>query len=91
MLTVDGASHDDLVRMKRLQEIIAEILMCDVESLASASMPLRDTEGWDSLRHVMLVVGLETRFAVKLSAEEIQSMVTLADIERVLTEKGVDD
>jgi acyl carrier protein len=76
--------------MKRLRETVAEILMCDIASLASPSMPLRDTQGWDSLRHVMLVVGLETRFAVKLSAEEIQSMVTLADVDRILTEKGVD-
>ena len=77
--------------MTRLQALLSEILGCEIESLPPAATPLRDTEGWDSLRHVMLVVGLETRFAVKLSAEEIQSMVTLADIERVLTEKGVDD
>jgi acyl carrier protein len=76
--------------MKRLREILAEILMCDVESLPPASTPLRDTEGWDSLRHVTLVVGLEQSFAVKLSAEEIQSMVTVADIGRVLKERGVD-
>lgn len=76
--------------MKRLQEFLAEILMCDVKSLPPSSTLLRDTEGWDSLRHVMLVVGLEQLFAVALSAEEIQSMVTVADIGRVLRERGVD-
>ena len=75
--------------MKRLQEMLEEILMCDVGSLPAIT-PLRDVEGWDSLRHVMLVLGLEKSFAVKLSAEEIQSMATVADIGRVLKEKGVD-
>lgn len=76
--------------MKQVQETLAEVLMCEVESLPPASTPLRETEGWDSLRHVMLVLGLERSFSVKLSAEEIQSMVTLADVPRVLKEKGVD-
>lgn len=75
--------------MKRLQETLEEILMCDVGSLP-AFTPLRDVEGWDSLRHVMLVVGLEKSFGIDLSAEEIRSMVTLADIERVLKQKGID-
>jgi len=76
--------------MKRLQEVLAGVLMCDVESLPP-STPLSEVEGWDSLKHVMLVVGLETNFGVSLSADEIKSMVTLADVGRVLKEKGVDD
>ncbi|HXA16321.1 MAG TPA: acyl carrier protein [Thermoanaerobaculia bacterium] len=75
--------------MKRLQEVLAGVLMCDVESLPP-STPLSDVEGWDSLKHVMLVVGLETNFGVSLSADEIKSMVTLTDIGRILKEKGVD-
>jgi len=73
--------------MSRLPEVLTEILACDV---LSPSTRLVDIEGWDSLKHVMLVVGLEKNFAVKLSAEEIKSMVTVADIGRVLKEKGVD-
>lgn len=64
--------------------------MCDVESLPPSSTRLADTEGWDSLKHVMLVVGLEANFAVSLSADEIKSMVTVADISRIMKEKGVD-
>jgi acyl carrier protein len=75
--------------MTRLREVLAGILMCDVESLPP-STPLIDVEGWDSLKHVMLVVGLESNFGVSLSADEIKSMVTLADIGRILKEKGVD-
>ena len=75
--------------MKGLQEVLSAILMCDVPSLPS-STPLTEIEGWDSLKHVMLVVGLESNFGVLLSADEIKSMVTLADIERIMRTKGAD-
>ena len=76
--------------MTRPQELLAEILMCEIDALPPSPTALRDIEGWDSLRHVMLVVGLEQNFGVTLSAEEIQAMVTVADIGRVLAERGID-
>lgn len=76
--------------MKPLRETIAGILMCDADDLPIDTTPLRDYEGWDSLKHVMLVLGLESAFSVTLSAEDIQSMVTIADIQRVLNAKGLD-
>jgi len=75
--------------MKRLNELLGEVLQCDGESLPP-STPLSDVDGWDSLMHVMLVVGLERNFSVELSAEEIKSMVMVGDVSRVLKEKGVD-
>jgi acyl carrier protein len=75
--------------MTALQDTLSGILMVDAGTLPPATA-LRDIEGWDSLRHVMLVVGLEERFGVKLSAEEIMAMVTVGDIDRVLRTKGVD-
>jgi acyl carrier protein len=74
--------------MERLKELVAGIVATDASSLPPASTPLRDLEGWDSLKHVQLVVGLEGRFKVKLSADEIKAMVTMADIDRILKEKG---
>jgi acyl carrier protein len=76
--------------MERLRDLIANILTTDAESLPPASTPLRDIDGWDSLKHVMLVVGLERDFQVKLSAEEIKAMASVADIDRILKERGVD-
>ena len=75
--------------MHELQELIAGILMCEPEDLPPESTALRDLEGWDSLKHVLLVVQMESKLGEKLTAEEIQGMVTLADVARVLREKGV--
>jgi acyl carrier protein len=38
---------------------MAGILMCEPGTLAPESTPPRDIKGWDSLKHVLLVVGLE--------------------------------
>ena len=65
--------------------------MCETEEVPVDGTALRDLEGWDSLKHVMLVVGLENTFEVKLTAEEIKSMTTMADVVRVLKVKGVND
>lgn len=75
--------------MKRLQETFDELLMSDATSLDPA-LALRDIEGWDSLMHVRLVLALQQNFKVELSADDIRSMVTIGEVERVLKEKGVD-
>ena len=77
--------------MKRLQEIIATALSCDVEDLPPTSTPFRDYRDWDSLRHVSLVVGLESTFHLELSADEIKAMVTAADVLRLLQDKGINE
>ena len=74
--------------MSRLQELLADIV--NDSGPWDAATALRDIEGWDSLNHVRLVVGLESTFGVKLTADEIRNMTTIGDIERVLQGKGVD-
>jgi acyl carrier protein len=75
--------------MHEFQELVADILMCGPEDLPPESTPLRDIEGWDSLKHVQLILRLEGMLDAKLTAEEIQRIVTLADVGRVLTQKDV--
>ncbi len=76
--------------MSELRELMSDILMCEPEALPADSTQLRDIEGWDSLKHVLLVVGLENKLNSKLTAEEIQGIVTVNDVARVLKEKRVD-
>ena len=76
--------------MHEAQQLIADVLMCPAESLPPENTPLAALEGWDSLRHVGLILGLERRLDGKLSAEQIQAIVTLGDVARVLGQKGVD-
>ena len=74
--------------MSELQEVISGVLMCEPEAIPAYSTPLREIEGWDSLKHVLLVVGVENKIKTKLTAEEIQAINTIEDVGRILKEKG---
>jgi acyl carrier protein len=74
--------------MSILQELMANILMCEPGTLPSESTPLREIKGWDSLKHVLLVVGLEKHLHTQLTAEEIQQIVTMADAAAIMKRKG---
>ncbi len=69
---------------------MSSILRCEPGDLLPESTSLRELKGWDSLKHVLLVVELEKRLKVQLTADEIQGMVTLSDVAVILSEKGTD-
>jgi acyl carrier protein len=52
--------------------------------------PFSGIEGWDSLKHVELIVALETRFAVELTAEEIARLTCKRSAREILTARHVD-
>lgn len=70
--------------MREARELIASIVSCEPESISYDSMPLRDLKGWDSLKHVLLVVQLEKRLGKQLTAEEIRDIVTVSDIAELI-------
>lgn len=77
-------------RMSDFREWLADVLMCTPDELPPPETRLRDLEGWDSIRHVGLIVGLERQLNEKLTAEQIQGIVTLGDVSALLRPKAVD-
>jgi acyl carrier protein len=75
--------------MHEFQELMTGVLMCEPEDLPEGSIALRNIEGWDSLKHVLLIVALEKELDKKLTAAEIQGIVTGDDVARLLRQKGV--
>ena len=76
--------------MVEVREWMADLLMCAPESLPPENTPLSEIEGWDSLRHVSLIVRLEKQVNEKLTAEEIKGIVTLRDVASILRQKVID-
>lgn len=76
--------------MGELQELMESVLAGEAGALPPESTPLRDIKGWDSLKHVLLVIGLEKHLKTQLTAEEIQGIVTIGDVARILKQKGAD-
>ena len=69
---------------------IADVLTCEADDLPPECTRLSDIEGWDSLRHVGLIIGLERRLNEKLTAEQIRGILTLGDVANILKQKVVD-
>jgi acyl carrier protein len=54
------------------------------EDADTASLP-----GWDSLRHLELMLELEMSFGVRIPAEEVPELTSVGAIEEALREHGV--
>lgn len=52
-------------------------------------LAMKDVEVWDSLKHMELILSVETTFGIELSFDEIVAMKTVHEIRRVLRERGV--
>jgi len=76
--------------MPEVHEWLADVLMCEPESLPPEHTPLSQIEGWDSLKHVSLVLSLESTLHQKLTAEQIRAMVTISDVAGVLRQRAAD-
>lgn len=72
----------------KLAEVIADALRLPF-SMIHANMSMENTEAWDSLAHMELIVSLECRFGLSLSADEIVELLSVEKIQRLLESKGV--
>ena len=73
---------------EKLKKVIAQILKVNVESINADSSP--DTiASWDSLQHMNLVLGIEQRFGISFSEDEIMQMMSYEIIVDLLKEKSL--
>ena len=73
---------------QKLKELMAELFKMKTEKITD-SLTMKDTDVWDSLKHMELVVSIEQTIGKELTFDEIVAMKTFKDIKRVLREKEV--
>lgn len=71
----------------KLEKIVAQVLAVEETGLSSMSNAT-NTPNWDSLRHVEVLMAVETAFGVRFSMPEITSMQNLGDMRAILVQKG---
>ena len=74
---------------ERIKKIMAMIFETDLDFInENASM---DTiEGWDSLKHINLIISLEQEFNISFPDQEVASLITFPLIKMAVTE-AIDD
>ena len=73
---------------KILQDFLEDLFDESIEKISSAENFL-DLDAWDSLLYVNLVMGLQKKFSISLSKEEIAKLTSLNGILNVLKEKNI--
>ena len=71
-----------------VEKIMADVLRKS-EADITDDLTMIDIEGWDSLKHMDLVLSLEHAFSIELTIDEIIIMNSVIAIKNVLENKGV--
>ena len=73
-----------------MEGAIAEVLQMPAAEVTD-NLAMKDVEAWDSLKHMELIVALETAFDVQLTFDEIVAMQSVGEIKRVLAGRSAAD
>lgn len=73
---------------QKIETLMADLFNLKNENITD-SLTMANTDGWDSLKHMELIVSIEQTFGIELTFEEIVAMQTLKDIKKILKEKGI--
>ncbi len=76
----------DLEIMEGLTEIVREALDDDTIILTPGSVA-GDFAGWDSFKHITIVVATELRFGIKSRTAEIESLREIGDFIALIRKK----
>ena len=69
---------------KGLVELVADVMGLE-ESEVTGSLSREVDTCWDSMNHLRLITALEEQYLVRLTMDEIQSIVSLDDADRILS------
>jgi acyl carrier protein len=72
----------------RVSRVISELFDVPVEDVRDQDGP-ETIEGWDSLKHIHLVLALEAEFDLLLSPDDAAEMLSIGAIRELLGRKGV--
>jgi acyl carrier protein len=75
--------------MNAIRTLIADTLRMPPESVTGETA-MMNTEAWDSLKHMELILGVEQSFDLMLDGDEIAQMTSVSAIEEVLRAKGME-
>lgn len=68
-----------------LVELVAGVMGLD-DSEVTGSLSREVDTCWDSMNHLRLITAMEEQYSVRLTMDEIQSIVSLDDVDRILSQ-----
>ena len=71
---------------KRLTNVLHEVFDDD-DIVARPELAASDVEGWDSLKHIRLIVSVEKAFQIRFSASEVSSLKNVGGLATLIQSK----
>ena len=71
-----------------LEEIFREVFN-DNELALNRELSAKKLKGWDSFTHISLLLGIEERFNITFSTDEMVSFANVGELVELLQSKGV--
>lgn len=71
---------------ENLRRVIADALDIPVEQVTEATS-VENEEAWDSLRHMIIIFGLEDAFGIRFTDDEITQLVSASKIDEIIAGK----
>jgi acyl carrier protein len=62
-------------------------LFGDDDIVLTPELTADDVDGWDSIKHISLIVAVEDRFGFKMKTSEIDRLSNVGDLIRIIAEK----
>lgn len=78
---------ENLQRRRRIVSVVSTVFKLPAEEVERGVSP-DQVAGWDSERHVQLVVALEDEFGVMFAAEEVPELTSLEQMEAIIARHG---
>ena len=79
--------------LKKSENILEELNSIFIDTLSDLNISLRlnttaaDIEGWDSLRHIELIINIETYYSIKFTTREIMSFEDIGSLVNLIKKK----
>jgi len=70
----------------QIRAVVSDVFDAAITELSADSSP-ETLERWDSMQHLNLVLALEQRFDIQLMPEEIETMISVGMVERIVQRK----
>jgi acyl carrier protein len=68
-----------------LSEIFRDVFARDIA--LRPDLTARDVPGWDSFKQIEIIVALEERYNIKFHTKELDALLNVGDLARVLAQK----
>ena len=76
--------------MEEIRNVMATVLQMPRQEIVD-TLVMDGCESWDSLKHMELIAAIEEHLGCELTFEEIVTMRSFQDIERVVASRGDGD